>query len=108
MIWKGVDTYLIIQPIILYVILIYLYFSERYKINKKTEYLFIILVVVTCLFTFTTAVYNLFKLLEFKKTNNILLYRIRITFAALFSFLTGIILLVFMGSNRYNKTLFSF
>lgn len=108
MTWDASDTFLIVISIILYVLLIYLYFSEKYKISNKLNILFIIAAFATFVSTFTTAVINMLRLLDHNKYEHLWLFRIRTFLTALFSFAAGIIILIFMGSNKQNITLFSF
>jgi hypothetical protein len=106
--WTGIDTSLVILSTILYVLLGYLYFYEKYKMNNKMNILFIILAICTFISSLATAINNMLRMLDHNKYEYLWLFRIRTFLTAFFSFSAGIIFLIFMDSNKYNKTLFSF
>ncbi len=108
MTWDPSDTTLTVVSSILFISLCYLYLYEKYTISNKMNILFIIITISTAILTLATAINNMLRLLDHNKYEHLWLFRIRTFLTAIFSFISGIIILIFMGSNRYNKTLFSF
>ena len=107
MTWDASDTSLAVVSTVLFIVLSYFYFYEKYKIGNKMNILFIIIAICTFILNLATAINNMLRMLDHNKNEYLWLYRIRTFMTAIFSFAAGIIVLIFMGSHTYNKTLFS-